>query len=48
MNSQSEMGSSKSEIHALRKTVIEIHTSTWARKWPYIISETRNARRRYA
>jgi len=47
MNRQNKAGNPKSEIHASRKAV-EIHASTRAREWSYAISETRDARRRYA
>jgi len=47
MNRQSEAGSAKTEIHVSRK-VAEFHASMRAREWPYAISETRDARRRYA
>jgi len=44
MNRQSNP---KTEIYVSRKAVVEFHASTRARKWPYAISETRDARRRY-
>jgi len=47
-NRQSEAGSPKSEIHTSRKAVAEFYASTRACEWPYAISETWDARRRYA